>query len=44
MLIKRELHATLLEMKQIAQGVEWLHRANIIHGDLKPNNILLHEG
>ena len=27
-------------MKQIAQNVEWLHQRNVVHGDLKPTNIL----
>lgn len=31
-------------MKQIAQGIEWLHRKETPHGDLKPSNILVKEG
>ena len=31
----------LMLMKQIAQGVEYLHINNIIHRDIKPSNILI---
>jgi len=44
LLIRKEMQQTLLEMKQIAQGVEWLHRRGTPHADLKPSNILLKEG
>lgn len=44
LLVSKDLHSTLLEMRQIAQGVEWLHQKRITHADLKPNNILLKEG
>lgn len=34
----------LLEMKQLANTLCSLHKLGIMHGDIKPNNILLHEG
>lgn len=34
----------LLEMRQLAQNVEWLHRKKVPHGDLKPTNILYNDG
>ncbi len=31
-------------MIQIAKGVEYLHEKNIAHGDVKPENIMIHNG
>jgi tetratricopeptide (TPR) repeat protein len=31
-------------LRQIVEGVDWLHRAGKIHCDLKPSNILVEEG
>ena len=30
-------------MNQIAQGVEYLHKKNVIHRDIKPANILIRD-
>ena len=33
-----------LVMGQILQGVQWIHSSNIIHRDLTPENVLIHNG
>jgi len=29
---------------RLVQGLKWLHASNIVHGDIKPGNILIREG
>ena len=36
------LYQKALWLKQAAEGISWLHGSNIIHGDLKPSNLLYH--
>ena len=37
----REMEAVKL-MKQICDGVRYIHQQNVLHRDIKPANILLH--
>lgn len=41
--VKFELRASLEIARQIAQGMDYLHAKNIIHRDMKSNNIFLRE-
>jgi len=34
----------LHEVHQVLQGLDWLHKNGIIFGDVKPDNMLIHEG
>jgi len=36
-------HLVLRVLAQVAQGLKYLHSQNIIHGDIKPQNILLYK-
>eukprot|EP01091_Cochliopodium_minus_P011237 TRINITY_DN3133_c0_g1_i1.p1 TRINITY_DN3133_c0_g1~~TRINITY_DN3133_c0_g1_i1.p1 ORF type:complete len:484 (+),score=152.78 TRINITY_DN3133_c0_g1_i1:29-1480(+) len=36
------LHQKSVWLKQAAEGMSWLHGSNLIHGDLKPSNLLYH--
>lgn len=38
--LRKEMGHILQEMKQLAQCVEWLHSKGVVHGDIKPTNIL----
>ncbi|PRW56437.1 kinase [Chlorella sorokiniana] len=37
----RDMGATLLCLLDVARGLEFLHSCNIVHGDVKPQNVLI---
>ncbi|KAL6750842.1 kinase-like domain-containing protein [Haematococcus lacustris] len=40
---RRRLRALLRTAREIAMGLEHLHACNVVHGDIKPANVLLHD-